>query len=392
MTRRILRGLLPAMLAAAVLATPAAAGTLGSGPLRPQQRREIAELARQAMVDDPAASWEAIQALRDLGEPASGRLAGVLRQLLERGRKVVRRASRMVSDPARALELQKEINATRGKALANIKVLKKGEPIQLAHGYYDELDEKVGLLAKVFEVRQAVRRVMIERGRILPIWRDLDVEDLRFNEQNEADLAETAEAILGMTVEEVTAIPEFGDGPEPDRGSMAWHYWHHAACRAIEAYNEGLESLMDSAEYKNVREVNHYRELLGILPLEVDARLLQSARRHSKEMADLGYFSHTSPKAEHKTFGQRAKLAGYRAACSENIANGYPGGTKAFWGWFESPGHHKNMAAVGSTALGVGKWGRLWTQNFGRGKRLMLLGEDARRQVAVKGNPLPPQG
>ena len=392
MTRRILRGFLPAMLAAAVLATPAAAGTLGSGPLRPQQRREISELAKQALANDPAASWKAIQALRDLGEPASGRLTGALRQLLDRGRKVVGRASRMVSDPARALELQKEIDATRAKALANIKVLEKGEPIRLAHGYFDELDEKVGLLAKVFEVRQAVRRVMIERGRILPIWRSLEVEDLRFNEQNEADLAKTAEDILGMPVEEVTAIPEFGEGPEPDRGSMAWHYWHHAACRAVEAYNASLKPLMGSGEYENVREVNHYRELLGILPLEVDARLLQSARRHSKEMADLGYFSHESPKAEHKTFGKRAKRAGYDAACSENIANGYPGGEKAFWGWFDSPGHHKNMAAVGSTAFGVGKWGRLWTQNFGRGKRLMLLPEDARRQVAVKGDALPPRG
>ncbi len=392
MTRRILRRILPAILAAAMLAAPAAAATLGPGPLRPQQRREISNLAKQALADDPAASWEAIRALRDMGEPASGRLAGVLRQLLDRGRKIIHRASRMVSDPARALELQKQINATRAKALANIKVLAKGQPLQLAHGYYDELDEKVGLLAKVFEVRQAVRRVMIERGRLLPIWRSLEVEDLRFNEQNEVDLAETAEAILGMPVGKVTAIPEFGEGAAPEAGSTAWHYWHHAACRAIEAYNAGLKSLMSAAEYDNARAVNHYRELLGILPLEVDARLLQSARRHSKEMADLGYFSHESPKAEHKTFGKRAKLAGYHAARSENIANGYPGGEKAFWGWFESPGHHKNMAAGGSTALGVGKWGRLWTQNFGRGKRLMLLEEDARRQVAVKGDSLPPRG
>ncbi|MFO8014024.1 MAG: CAP domain-containing protein [Phycisphaerae bacterium] len=391
MTRPMLRQLLVTLLAAAVLAAPAA-GTLGAGPLRPQQRREMSALAKQALADDPQASWEAIQALRDMGEPASGRLAGVLRQLLERGRKVIGRASRMVSDPARAAELQNKLGETRAKALANIKVLEKGKPIALAHEYYDQLEQKVTLLAKVFEVRQAVRRVMIERGRILPIWRGLDAKDLRFNEANEADLAKTAEGILGMPVEEVTAIGEFGEGPAPEAGSTGWHYWHHAACRAIEAYNAGLKSLMSAAEYDNVRAVNHYRELLGILPLEADARLLQSARRHSKEMVDLGYFSHESPKAEHKTFGQRAKRAGYHAACAENIADGYPGGEKAFWGWFESPGHHKNMAAEGSTALGVGRWGRKWTQNFGGGKRLMLLEEDARRQVAVKGDALPPQG
>ena len=392
MTRRILRQLSFTMLAAALLAAPAAAGTLGSGPLQPQQQREMADLARQALADNPAASWKAIRALRDLGEPANGRLTGVLSQLLDRGHKVIQRAARMVSDPARPAELQQNINATRAKAQANIKVLKKGEPIQLAHQYYGELEDMVTLLGKVFEVRQAVRRVMIERGRILPIWRTLDVKDLRFNEENEAELARTAEGILGLPVAEVTAIPEFGEGPAPEAGSMAWHYWYHAACRSIEAYNAGLKSLMNSGEYENVQAVNHYRELLGILPLEVDARLLQAARRHSKEMADLGYFSHDSPKADHKTFGQRAKLAGYDAACSENCADGYPSGGRAFWGWFDSPGHHKNMAAEGSTAFGVGRWGAKWTQNFGRSNRLMLMEDDARRQVAVKGDALAPQG
>ena len=169
MTRPILRRPFLTMLAAAVLAAPAAAGTLGSGPLQPQQQREMADLAKKALADNPAASWQAVQALRDLGEPAKPRLAGVLRQLLDRGRAVVQRASGMVSDPARAAELQADLGATRAKARANVKVLEKGEPIQLAHTYYDELDEKVALLGKVFEVRQAVRRVMVERGRILPI-------------------------------------------------------------------------------------------------------------------------------------------------------------------------------------------------------------------------------
>ena len=190
----------------------------------------------------------------------------------------------------------------------------------------------------------------------------------------------------------MAAIPAFGQGEPPEAGSTAWHYWHHAACRKIEAYNAGLKPLMDAAEYANVRAVNHYRELLGLLPLEVDARLLQAARRHSKEMADLGYFGHDSPKAENKTPSMRMKQAGYPGGGSENCADGYPGGEKAFWGWFNSPGHHKNMAAAGSTAFGVGRWGRKWTQNFGRAGRLLLLDDAARRQVAVKGDALGPQG
>ena len=58
--------------------------------------------------------------------------------------------------------------------------------------------------------------------------------------------------------------------------------------------------------------------------------------------------------------------------------------------WFDSPGHHKNMAHAGSAAVGVGQWGSTWTQNFGRGNRLMLLEAGERKKVVVKGTILPP--
>jgi len=392
MMHTTVRRLLLVTLAAALAASPLAPDARAATMLRPRTSNKTADLARQALGSDPDASWEAVQALRDMGEKGKPRLTGVVRQLLERGREVVLRASRLMSDPKKADGLRERLNTTRGKALANIARLQKGKPVHLAHQYYDDLDGMFEVLEKVFEVRDAVRRVMVTRSRVLPIWRDLGVDDRRFSAENEAKLAETAQAILGLPVAEVTAIPAFGQGNPPPAGSTVWHYWFWAACRRIEAYNEGLKRLMSSAEFGNLQKVNHYRELLGILPVEVDARLLQSARRHSKEMSDLGYFSHDSPKADHKDAFTRMKKAGYAKGAGENIAMGHMSSSSVFWAWFDSPGHHKNMAATGVTALGVGKWSVYWTQNFGRGHRIMLLGEDARNQVAVKGTVLAPRG
>ncbi len=393
MTRTTLKRLLVAAMVAGLVAGPLLGDDLGR-LLRPGPRegREAADLARQALGADPEASRRALDRLVALAEPARPRLTGVVRRLLERGREGVHRAERLVGDPAKTGQLQEKVNATRAKARANIKVLKKGEPIERARDFYGRLDTMVPLLGKVLEVRLAVRRAMAGREHLLSIWRGLDAKDKPFSDQNEADLSAKAEAVLALPLEEALGIPAFGRGEAPAQGSTAWHLWFYAACRAIETYNASLRDRMSEGEFANVRAVNHYRELLGILPMEVDLRLLQSARRHSKEMADLGYFGHTSPKKKHRTASMRMKQAGYDAGAGENCAQGYRTGEDAFWGWFSSPPHHRNMVAEGNAAFGVGQWDTLWTQNFGRGRRTMLLDEAARRQLAVKGDVLPPRG
>jgi len=382
-----------ALLTTIPLAGPARGDDLGR-VLQPGVRKpdEAADLVRQALGADPDASRRALERLVAMGEPARPRLTAAVRQLLERGREVVLRAERLVGDPAKAQELQEQVNATRAKARANIKTLKKGKPIEVARDFYEQLDDRVPLLGKVLEVRVAVCRAMAGRDHLLKRWRGLDAEDARFDETNESALGAKAEAILALSLEEAQRIPAFGRGDPPAEGSTAWHTWFYAACRAIEAYNASLKDQMSTGEFANVQAVNHYRELLGILPMEVDPRLLQAARRHSKEMADLGYFGHTSPKKEHKTASMRTKQAGYDGGTGENCAKGYPTGKAAFWGWFSSPPHHRNMVNGGNAALGVGQWGDLWTQNFGRGKRAMLLDADARGRLAVKGDVLPPRG
>ena len=122
----------------------------------------------------------------------------------------------------------------------------------------------------------------------------------------------------------------------------------------------------------------------------VQERLIQSARRHSKEMVDKNYFSHTSPTPGKETFSQRTANAGYDQGSAENIAAGSASGRDTFWQWFDSPGHHVNMTRPSGVALGVGRWSTTWTQNMGAGVRLMLMTDAERAQIKVKGDILKP--
>jgi len=375
-----------------VLAATASA-SLGAEPVAvtPQQRKEMTALARQALAADAVASDKAVDALKALGEPAKPRLVSALKELLVRGRTAVGVAKRRVSDPEKARQLEAEITEVRAAALANIAKLEKGEPVRLAHEYYEKLGPMLDLLNKVQEVRHAVYTSMKRRARLVALWQEVGGEDRRISAEGEATLKTDAEAVLGMSPEAVAAIPEFGQGDAPS-DPAAWQLWFYDACRRIEAYNASLAGQMSAAEAENVRLLNTYREMLGTLPLEVDARLLQSARRHSKEMVEKGYFAHESPTPSEKSHAQRMANAGYSSGYSENIAAGNRGGRGVFWMWFDSPGHHKNMVNAGSKAMGVGAWGSTWTQNFGTGQRLMLLDTDERKKVVVKGDIVPPRG
>jgi uncharacterized protein YkwD len=158
----------------------------------------------------------------------------------------------------------------------------------------------------------------------------------------------------------------------------------------VEKYNNGFEYQLDKEEMANVRATNAYREALGIIPVELDARLIQAARRHSKEMVDLKYFSHHSPNESEMDFPRRFVNAGYKDLGSENIAMGMSGGDAVFKIWFESPAHHVNMVRPGNTSIGVGRWKNDWTANFGNGPRMMWTSEIERKRMTVKGEILKP--
>jgi len=128
-----------------------------------------------------------------------------------------------------------------------------------------------------------------------------------------------------------------------------------------------VEEEASPGEVKVVLLLNDYRRMMGRHPLSPHLNLMRAARKHSQEMQDLGYFSHTSPTPEYRTPSMRAAREGYGGSCSENIARaGSPEG--AHKGWYNSSGHHRNMLG-GHRVIGLGrsKGGGLWTQMFGSG-------------------------
>ncbi|HET6201981.1 MAG TPA: CAP domain-containing protein [Planctomycetota bacterium] len=126
-----------------------------------------------------------------------------------------------------------------------------------------------------------------------------------------------------------------------------------------------------SPEERGVLDLtNEYRLLLGRRALAVNPKLSRSARGHSAEMADRGYFSHFSEAPGRRTPFDRMKLEGYEKGVSENIAR-VGGAEGAVTAWRHSSGHHRNLLAPGHRELGVGAVSSLFTQNFGTGEEFL---------------------
>lgn len=132
---------------------------------------------------------------------------------------------------------------------------------------------------------------------------------------------------------------------------------------AVLAMNARLAQNLDPEEARAILALNLTRNLLGLPALAIDLRLCEAAREHSRNMERLKFFSHESPLAGQKTFGDRAKLAGTTAS-AENIFAGTSNGKSAHEGWFHSPGHHRNQMGNASR-VGVGRSGTYFTQLFG---------------------------
>ncbi len=97
----------------------------------------------------------------------------------------------------------------------------------------------------------------------------------------------------------------------------------------------------------------------GLAALARSEALALAARHHAVEMAELGYFSHTSPTAGNATPSRRvANAGGPMAQVGENLAS-LPRMTLDFAervvdGWMDSPGHRQNMLRPSWTHVGFG--------------------------------------
>jgi uncharacterized protein YkwD len=113
--------------------------------------------------------------------------------------------------------------------------------------------------------------------------------------------------------------------------------------------------------------VNRERTRAGCGRVHTDERLRRASRRHSQDMADRNYFSHTTP--DGRSPWDRAGAAGYERAIGENIAKGQRTPASVMSAWMNSDGHRRNILNCDARATGVGLaydgGSPVWTQLFG---------------------------
>jgi hypothetical protein len=120
--------------------------------------------------------------------------------------------------------------------------------------------------------------------------------------------------------------------------------------------------------------VNAEREVQGLHPLSFSEELTLAARRHSQDMGERNFFSHTTPEPDAVEFQDRITDAGYDYRdCGENIAAGYATPAAVVAGWMNSDGHRRNILDPDYCDIGVGyatvsgsDYFHYWTQDFGR--------------------------
>jgi uncharacterized protein YkwD len=120
-------------------------------------------------------------------------------------------------------------------------------------------------------------------------------------------------------------------------------------------------------------QINQQRHAAGLAPFTLDDALTQAARRHSRDMADNGFTSHTG--SDGSSAGERVREAGYEGTyVGEIIGWGFGGdpATMIDW-WMNSPPHRALILSSRATDYGVGyahkpesQWKHYWTVDFGQ--------------------------
>ncbi len=345
----------------------------------------IAALAKTASGDDPISSLAALRQLAEAGDAGMASLRQIVPQLFARDSAAVVAAadSAAVAIP-RLRAMENQMQPLQSSALQMIDNLtEEPESLKSARRSYAKLDALEARLspeyARLARVAAAVaRKDECAKLRLSPA-------------SSKGDEALQTPATKALSMPAAAAVKYLAGSLEPPVEADRRGLWLYLAARRIDAWNKSIEPSMNSGEIAHARKVNAYREMLGLLPLELDARLIQSARGHSKEMIDLWYFSHWSPTPSLRSpFGRMAQ-AGYALGSNENITMGPYAADDSFWNLFNSPDHHRAWVLPQNNSFGVGKWENAWTEDIGAGPRLMIASTEEREAAVVRGNELKPQ-
>ena len=136
-----------------------------------------------------------------------------------------------------------------------------------------------------------------------------------------------------------------------------------------EAGKATAEEVKTTEQAKEVLKlVNQERAKYGLKPLVLSSKLTDVATVKAKDMADKGYFDHTSPTYGSpfdmlKHFGVQYSMAG------ENIAAGQKDANEVMDSWLNSSGHRANILKAEYEQIGIGyttggRWGTYWVQLF----------------------------
>ena len=131
-------------------------------------------------------------------------------------------------------------------------------------------------------------------------------------------------------------------------------------------------SCLSSEEAAFLKLINDYRASKGLKPLTATKSLNTAAYKHSLDMGQKNFFSHTG--SDGSSFTTRMSREGYTYSTykGENIAAGHPTAQKVFDAWKASSGHNANMLNANYKAVGIGfvqvsgsKYTYYWTTDFG---------------------------
>lgn len=159
---------------------------------------------------------------------------------------------------------------------------------------------------------------------------------------------------------EMPQYAEHGTGASTDESSHSDEIQH--------GDNEPTDHETTSQAEAVLKLVNEERAKQNLKPLTLSSKLTDIATMKSKDMADKGYFDHTSP-----TYGSPFQMLQdfgvHYTAAGENIAAGQQTPEEVMNAWMNSSGHRANIMNANYTELGVGyytggQYGVYWTQLF----------------------------
>jgi len=318
----------------------------------------IADAMKHMSSKDADERKQAYEELIEIGEPAAERLLSALTS---------RRAylidaiasSKSATGGKYKSKMHGALKTRRANALAlirNASAYPYPNPTKMGQ---KEVEHLVGLVREIWErpfdlVAQWDKKLQKE----LTLITEVDEVLARVDSGYRPDLDEIKDRI-----NQAIDMPSY----TPDGGSAS----RRENYLGIMAYNEKLKTTATEQEKDNTRAVNEYRFMMGLYSVKINERLLRAARGHSRHMKENNYFAHNVPAGKNRTPqnvtpGARAKRQGYGGGVGENIASGRNTGRGAFWAWFGSSGHHRNMLG-GWSEMGCGRWNAFFTQNFGGG-------------------------